>query len=241
MRGEHDRGDLRLVADLGQEERNDSDAEHAPPRCRWRVIVVELVGLVQNLGRRLHLADVVHESRQAELPQLRTVNPEAARLAHRQDRHVHHVGKRVVVVVLQRREREQRGSVLGHRLRQRIDNSTAGAGIGLTFALRAIPESARHRDGIVVKALECRDITHRRIDTAFHLQAPDADVEQGGQGGELARVRGRQRLNELRDFWCLDAAVDDDSLDAGLLQPAYIPLMSSSGTSPKFGLRLLRA
>ena len=87
--------------------------------------------------------------------------------------------------------------------------------------MRAIPESSRHRDGIVVEALECRDITHRRVDAPFHLQAPDADVEQGGQGGELACVRSCQRLNKLRDFGCLDAAVDDDSLDAGLLQPPH--------------------
>ena len=70
--------------------------------------VGQLVGLVEDLGRRAHLADVVHQSGDAELAQQRAVDAERARLRHRQDRHVHHVRERVVVVVLQRRQRDER-------------------------------------------------------------------------------------------------------------------------------------
>ncbi len=44
-RGEQHGRDLRLVADLGEEERDDGDAEHAPARYRRRFGVVERVGL----------------------------------------------------------------------------------------------------------------------------------------------------------------------------------------------------
>ena len=45
------------------------------------LLVGQLVGLVQDLGRRLHLADVVHQRGQPELAQQRAVDAEPARLA----------------------------------------------------------------------------------------------------------------------------------------------------------------
>ena len=65
----------------------------------------------------------------AASPNSRSSEPsiaQRARLAHRQDRDVHHVGERVVVVVLQRRQREQRGPVLRHRLGEAVDHRARG-------------------------------------------------------------------------------------------------------------------
>ena len=85
------------------------------------LLVGQLVGLVQDLGRRADLADVVHQRRQAELAQQRPVDAERARLAHRQDRHVHHVRERVVVVVAHRGQRHQRRAVLRDGLGEPVD------------------------------------------------------------------------------------------------------------------------
>ena len=70
-------------------------------------IVGQLIGFVEHLGRGVDLADVVHERRESELPQQRALEVERSRLRHRQDRHVHHVGERVVVVALHGGERHQ--------------------------------------------------------------------------------------------------------------------------------------
>ena len=74
----------------------------------------QLARLVQDLERRVDLADVVHQRGEPELAQQRPVDVERARLRHRQRRDVHHVRERVVVVLLQRGERHQRRAVLRH-------------------------------------------------------------------------------------------------------------------------------
>ena len=59
----------------------DLGAVHDVPPHDHELLVGELVGLVQDLLRRPHLADVVHQRRQAELAQQPAVDPERARLA----------------------------------------------------------------------------------------------------------------------------------------------------------------
>ena len=107
------------------------------------LVVGQLLGLVQNLDRRAHLADVVHQRRQAELAQQRPVDAERARLRHREDRDVHHVREGVVVVFLQRRQRDQGGAVLRHRLRQVVDELRGVARIGRAVAVAPCPRAGR--------------------------------------------------------------------------------------------------
>jgi hypothetical protein len=89
--------------------------------------IVELIGFVENVRGCLDLADVVHQRRETELAQQRAVDSKAACLPHREDGYVHHVGERVIVVVLQRCQAQERGAVLCDGLCQRIDNPAAGA------------------------------------------------------------------------------------------------------------------
>ncbi len=139
-------------------------------------LIGEPLRLVEDLRRRAHLADVVHQRRQPELAQQRPVNPEAARLAHGQDRHVHHVRERVVVVILERRQRQERRAILRHRLRERIDNASPGVGVGHPLGLRAVPQRSRHRHRIVVQPPERRDIAHAGVDAFFDLKPAHPDV-----------------------------------------------------------------
>ena len=119
--------------------------------------VGELVGLVENLDRRAHLADVVHQAGEAELAQQRAIDAKRSRLRHRQDRHVHHVRERVVVVVLERRERDQRRPILRHRLREVVDELRAER-IGLAVVLRRVPQRAGDVDGVGIEAADGRDV-----------------------------------------------------------------------------------
>ena len=108
------------------------------------LLVGELVRLVQNLVGRPHLADVVHQRCETELAQQRTVDAEASRLGHGQDRHVDHVCEGVVVVVLQCREGHQRRPVLQHCLRQPVDHGVRGGRIRLLFTGCAFPHDVGH-------------------------------------------------------------------------------------------------
>ena len=108
-----DRHLRRAAEDLGA-------VDDVPPHDH-ELVVGQLVGLVEDLLRRADLADVVHQRRQAELAQQPAVDPERARLPHRQDRHVHHVGERVVVVVAHRRQRHERGAVLRDGVGEPVD------------------------------------------------------------------------------------------------------------------------
>ena len=100
------------------------------------LLVGQLVGLVQDLGRRLHFADVVHERGEAEFAQQRAVDAEPARLGHRENRHVHHVRERVVVVFLQSRQRHQRRAVVHDRLREIVDHRLRRGRVGLRVCAR---------------------------------------------------------------------------------------------------------
>ena len=66
--------------------------------------------------------------------------PSAARLRHRQNRHVHHVRERVVVVVLERGQRDQRRPVLRDRLGERVHELPRLPGIGFAFLGGGLPE-----------------------------------------------------------------------------------------------------
>ena len=110
----------------------------------------ELVRLVEHLGGRVHFSDVVHECRQAELAQQRSVYVQRARLRHGQHRHVDHVSERVIVVSLQRRQRDERRSSVADESGQRVDDGARRIRIWLLAGSSGVPErfSGRHRLGV---------------------------------------------------------------------------------------------
>jgi hypothetical protein len=135
--GREDRHLRRPPEDLG--------AVHGVPPHDRELLVGQLVGLVEDLLRRAHLADVVHQRRQAELAQQPAFDAQRARLPHREDRHVHHVGEGVVVVVAHGRERDQRGAVLGDRFRQALDGLERRRQVRLALGRRRFPTRTRRR------------------------------------------------------------------------------------------------
>ena len=228
LEGDH-RRDRRHLRRAAQDLRAVDDV-HAHDR---ELVVGQLVGLVQDLGRRAHLADVVHQRRQAELAQQRAVDAERARLRHRQDRHVHHVRERVVVVVLERGQRDQRGAVLRHRLRQRVDQRARRLRIGRAFGLGASPTpTPATLDGVGVEPADGGDVGGRRLDLLVGLDAADADVRQRCRARRADRrprrparpvrpalgMRDGQR--QRRQLLGRDAAIEGDALDAERLAGA---------------------
>ena len=178
-------GNLRRVLE-------DFGPVHGVPLQDVELGVGELARLVEHLGGRLHLADVVHQRGQTELAQQRPVDPEPARLSHREDRHVHHVGEGVVVVVLERRQRQQRSAVLRHGLGERVDEAARRIGIRLAFDRGALPEHAGHARRVGVELLERRHVADA-LDAFLHLDASDADVGEPAErvlAGFAARDAG---------------------------------------------------
>ena len=102
--------------------------------------VRQLVRFVEHVERRVHFADVVHQRGEAELAQQRSVDVQRARLRHRQRRHVHHVRERVVVVLLQRRQRHQRRPVLRDDVRQAVDDLSRILRVRFLAGLRLLPQ-----------------------------------------------------------------------------------------------------
>ncbi len=206
-----ERGDVgRLAQDLGALDRVAlHDREFS---------IGQLVGLVQHFERRPHLADVVHQRSESEFAQQRSVDAKAASLTHREDRHVHHVRERVVVVVLERGQREQRGSVLRDRLREPIDHRSRHRRVRLILGLCAVPQVARDPDRIVVEPFDGRHVGEAALDALLDGDAADADVRQCRErqlGIRLAAFRRGNRLDELAELLERHAAIDRDSLDAG--------------------------
>ena len=152
--------------------------------------VGQLVGLVQDFGRRAHLADVVHQRGQTQLAQRRAVDAERPRLRHGQHRDVDHVRERVVVVVLQRRQGDQRGAIRRHRLRERIDERARRFRIGRAFGLRHFPHRAGEVGRIRVQPADRGDVGGRLLLLLFGLDAADANVRQAAEH--------RQRIGGLR-------------------------------------------
>ena len=191
------------------------------------LFVGQLVRLVQDFGRRLHLADVVHERGEAELAQQRTVDAQAARLGHREDRHVHHVRERVVVVVLQRRQRHQRRAVLHDRLREPVDHRLRRRRIGLRVGARAFPHHAGHRHRLGVHLADRRRVGAFLGHGFFERHAADADIRRLElRRGFLQRV-ARERLLELPELAGKglqlverDRPLNRDALDAERAEPA---------------------
>ena len=178
---------------------------------------------MQDLERGSHFADVVHQRGQAELAQQRTVDAERPRLPHGEDRDVHHVREGVVVVVLQRRQREQRGAVLGDRLGEAVDHRARRGGIRFPFVLRRLPELTGHGDRVVVQLLDRRHVGQIAGDLLLDDDAADADALQVGQvearpAGVSPFERG-DRLDEAGELLRADAAIEGDAIDAALLQP----------------------
>ena len=169
------------------------DDVHAHDR---ELVVGELVGLVQDLDRRAHLADVVHQRGEAELAQQRPFDAQRARLRHRQDRHVHHVREGVVVVFLERGQRDQRGAVLRDRLREVVDELAGLVRIGLPFVLRGVPQRAGDVDGVGVEPANRRDVGRGGVDALVEADAADADVRQRLQRGRW--IGGQQRRRRCR-------------------------------------------
>ncbi len=131
------------------------------------------------------------------------------------------MGKGVVVVILERRECEQGGAVLGHGLCEPVDHRTRRARVRLAFVLRRFPELTGDRHRIGVQLLDGGHVGKVALDLLLDDDAADADVFQIGQIGQVAvpPFDGRDCLDEARHLVCGHAAVEGDPLDAALLQP----------------------
>ena len=117
--------------------------------------------------------------------------PSAARLRHRQNRHVHHVRERVVVVFLERGQRQQGGAVLRDRLRR-----AARSGSWRPWD-RACPRAGRHPT-----APRPRSRPRRRAAGSWRRRRPTSPrarrsecARRGSAAGGRARssaIRGRR-------------------------------------------------
>ena len=183
----------------------------------------EHVRLVENLERCAHLPDVVHERGQPELAQQRTVDAKRPRLRHRQDRHVHHVGEGVVVVLLQRSERHQGRAVLRHRLGEAVDHRAGHGGVRASLDARTFPDAAGRLHGLRVEAAERGHIGRAALDAFGYLYAPDAQMRERGEAGGrlLGRVGRGHEASEHGNLGGHDAAVDRHALDADATQPVH--------------------
>ena len=120
-------------------------------------LFVQLVGLVQDFERRVDLADVVHQRREAEFAQQRALDIEGARLGHGERRDVHHVRERVVVVLLQRRQRHQRRAVLRDEPGEAVDDLPRRARVRLVAGLGRLPQRLGRFDRRRIDAPRRRD------------------------------------------------------------------------------------
>ncbi len=191
------------------------------------LVVGELVRLVEDLDRRPHLADVVHQRGEAELAQQRPVDAQPARLAHGQDRDVHHVGEGVVVVVLQRRQRQQRacGSAPPPAPGRRSSCARRSASgrpsvCALSQTSPAADTASLYSRLIVAMSVRLPSTRCSTVTRPTRMCGIAGNDSAAVAVGDVACVDRRDRVDEGRDLLDGDAAVDGDALDAALLQPA---------------------
>ena len=196
------------------------------------LLLGEPLGLLQDVLRRPDLADVVHERRQTELAQQAALDAERARLAHGQDRHVHHVGEGVVVVVAHRRQRDERRPVLRHRVGEPFDRVQGRRDVGLALERGAFPgRFCRGHGGRV----ELPDGGHVAGDAVaaglFRGDAAEPDVREAPRGLGAAGF-GRElgdAEHQPDDFLRRDAAFERDALDLVHEQPIDQVLHPAAG------------
>ena len=184
------------------------------------LVIGQLVWLVQNLRRGFHLADVVHQGGESEFAQQRSLDAQAARLRHRQDRHVHHVREGVVVVLLQRRQRHQGGSVPDDGLSEAVDHRLGGSGIGQCVRSRALPHHACDRHGVRVHAANRGHVGAFLRRVLVECDATDADVRRFELRDRIfQRLAGialfeeSEHFGEARQLVDRDVAGNRDALD----------------------------
>ena len=97
----------------------------------------------------------------AELAEQRAVDPEAARLHHRQDRDVHHVRERVVVHGAHGGERQQRVAVLADGLRQFVHDVPHLGRLRHAVARRVLPHGPHRRRRLRVELADGRHVGQR--------------------------------------------------------------------------------
>src|SRR6266513_1713995 len=110
-------GDLAVAAQPEQR-------QHAEPGVRLHdapLLVGQAALLVEDLERHAGLADVVEQRRHPQVVQLQLGEAELAAQGYREDAHVHRVGERVLVVIAQRREADERRLVVEHLVHDRLD------------------------------------------------------------------------------------------------------------------------
>ena len=183
----------------------------------------ERSGLLRISSGRPDLPDVVQQRREAEFTQQRTVDAQRPGLRHRQDRHVHHVRERVVVVFAQRRQREQRRAVLGDRLREAVDHRARDRRVGLPSdsALSQTASAAWH--GVGVHPAEGRHVAVANLDPLDRrVTRPTRICGSDGNVSPLFSVvaRSRHEVRERGDLARVHPTIDRDPLDADLPQPA---------------------
>ena len=176
----------------------------------------EPVRLIEYFERGVHLADVVHQRREAELPQQGPVDIERAHLRHGERRDVHHVRERVVVVFLDRRQRHQRRAVLRDEPGEAVDDLPRRIGVGLVARLGRLPERFGRLDRGVVHPSGRRN-PHLIVCDVLDDNFPDLDVPDAAHrqpiGDSYPRLAIAQDRDEAADVLARQAARQRDFLD----------------------------
>ena len=186
----------------------------------------ELAGLVQDLLGSPDLPDVVHQRGESEFPQQPSLDPYRARLSHRQDRRVHHVRERVVVVGLHRRQRDERCPVLRDRIGEAFHGLHGKAGVGPPFLFGHLHERLGRDGRLAVQLPDRLDVALYPVGLLLVGDASDPNVRE--PLGRVRRRRARLRLRRQGGYRAGErvqlarghAAIHHDALDAVYRQPS---------------------
>ena len=167
--------------------------------------------------------------------------PSARAWRHREDRDVHHVRERVVVVALERGEGDERGAILRDGLGERVDHAARCTRVGAALRHRLLPEPFRDRRGLVVGRPDGRRIGQRRVHALLDLDAADLHVGQAGSDRDSPGVARRLSAPAKADTSvAISSAVTSRSMTmrstpsrcSRRIRSPIVPLERGRGTSP---------
>src|SRR6185436_10280595 len=138
-------------------------------------------------------------------------------------RDVHHVRERVVVVLLQRRQRHQRRAVLRDDVGEAVDDLARAFRIGLVARLRLLPQRLGRRDRGAVHAARRLD-AERVLRRVLDRELADDHALDASCGEPVEQRRPRPAVGELAEkrlhFRRGHPAMERDLLDLAIPQPA---------------------
>ena len=168
----------------------------------------------------------MHQRGKTELAQKIAFDVEGAGLRHRQRRHVHHVRERVVVVFLERGQRQERGAILGDQAREPVDDLPRRRRIGLLSRLGGVPERLCGLYRGVVHAPGGGDA--RLLGGSLLDDDPShGDVADAARAQAIGQRGGRRPFaehgDEAADLLAGHAAREGDLLDVAFAEVAREP------------------